>query len=136
MRAFFCCLALLWLLPQCGGAGATGGDTKSAADDGEHPKRPYRGASTDADADEEESGSSAPATERSKGPNCDDGTCSPCGGGICPAGWYCDEKASGGGACSWLAECAEKPTCGCVTRVLGAGCKCREENGGLKVACD
>ena len=133
MRAFLCCLCLVWLLPQCGGAAATGGETKSAAGNERH--RPDREGSA-ADADEGESDASTPAAAQSKGPNCDDGTCSLCGSGICPTGWYCDEKASGGGACSWLAECAEKPSCGCVTRVLGASCKCREESGGLKVACD
>ena len=134
MRAIFCCLALLWLLPQCGGAASTGSDAKSGQADADHPQRSSDRASKD--TDEEQSSASAPGPEKSKGPSCDDGTCSLCGSGICPAGWYCDEKASGGGACSWLTECAEKPTCGCVTRVLGASCKCREENGGLKVACD
>ena len=66
------------------------------------------------------------SAKRREAANCDDGTCSTCGSGICPAGWYCDEKASGGGACSWLTECADKPTCACVTRVLGAACKCRK----------
>ena len=139
MRAFFgCfgCLALLLTLADCGGDAATGDGPKSAA----NPERDSSGASNSArkgdsgDSDEESASASTP--EKSKGPSCDDGTCSKCGSGICPAGWYCDEKASGGGACSWLTECAEKPTCGCVTRVLGASCKCREEDGGLKVACD
>lgn len=134
MRALFCCLALLWLLPQCGGATSTGGDAKSGQADADRPQR--SGDDSNAKAEDDGSGSaSAPAPEKSKGPSCDDGTCSLCGNGICPAGWYCDEKA-GGGACSWLAECAEKPSCGCITRVLGASCKCREEGGGLKVSCD
>jgi len=132
MRAIFCLLALLWLLPQCGSATSTGSDANSASE-ADHSQRSADSASTG--TEEEESSAHAPAAEKSKGPSCDDGTCSLCGGGICPSGWYCDEKA-GGGACSWLAECAEKPSCGCVTRVLGASCKCREESGGLKVACD
>ena len=133
MRALLCCLSLVCLLPECGGAAATGGETKSAPDDAR--RRPDAEAAS-ADADETDSNASAPAAAQAKGPNCDDGTCSLCGPGLCPRGWYCAEQARGGGACSWLAECAEKPSCGCVTRVLGATCKCREENGGLKVACD
>lgn len=139
MRLFLCCLALV-LLPQCGGSTAASDGPKSAADDTTGSADSSDGASdsakTDGDEEEESSSSSSATAEKSKGPNCDDGTCSKCGSGICPAGWYCDEKAGGGGACSWLAECAEKPTCGCVTRVLGASCKCREEGGGLKVACE
>jgi hypothetical protein len=141
MRAFMCFLALV-LLPQCGGGTATGEGPKSAGDDSkssadstaaasDRGKRGKRG-----EDEGEQSSSDASTPEKSKGPTCDDGTCSKCGSGICPAGWYCDEKASGGAACSWLAECPEKPTCACVTRVLGASCKCREESGGLKVACD
>jgi hypothetical protein len=129
MRPFLSCFALIVLLASCGGSSAATGEPKSGAS--------HNGADRDSggnDADESDSSSEASSTpEKPKGPNCDDGTCSMCGSSICPAGWYCDEKAS---ACSWLTECAEKPTCGCVTRVLGAACKCHEEGGGLKVACD
>jgi hypothetical protein len=141
MRLFLCCLALV-LLPQCGGGTATSEGPKSAGDDRKSSADSSDAASESGergkhDSDEEEPSSGDAATsQKSQGPSCDDGTCSKCGNGICPTGWYCDEKASGGGACSWLTECAEKPTCGCVTRVLGASCKCREESGGLKVACD
>ena len=44
-----------------------------------------------------------------------------------------DEKTS---ACSWLAECAEKPTCACVKRVLGPACQCDATSSGIKVACE
>lgn len=137
-RVGSCCLALT-LLSGCGGP-ATGEGPKSA-DAEAHPSAESgegssdSGKTTSRDAEEDESSGSA-VSQKSKGPSCEDGTCSKCGSGICPAGWYCDEKASGGGACSWLTECAEKPTCGCVTRVLGSSCKCREEDGGLKVACE
>ena len=133
MRAFLCWLSLVWLLPQCGGAAAAAGESNSATSEARHQPD---AAGTDDDSDKVDADASAPAPTQAKGPNCDDGTCSLCGSGICPTGWYCDEKAAGGSACSWLAECAEKPSCGCVTRVLGPSCKCREENGGLKVACD
>jgi len=136
MRAFFSCLALILLLPQCGGGAATGAEPKSSADDRKGSSDSSESSAKGADEVEEQSNESTAAAERSKGPNCDDGTCSKCGSGICPAGWYCDEKASGGGACSWLTECADKPTCSCITRVLGAACKCKEESGALKVACD
>lgn len=131
MRAFLCCFAVFSLVAACGGGSSSGADAQSPADASEAPSS----AANQSPEDDGEASSEAAASER-PGPRCDDGTCSPCGDGICPAGWYCDEKASGGGACSWLAECAEKASCSCVTRVLGAGCKCREEAGGLKVACD
>jgi hypothetical protein len=131
MRPFLCGFALLLLVSGCGGGAAATGDAKSAGN-GDSGSRESAGSDSDAESD---SGESAAATENSKakGPSCDDGTCSMCGSSICPTGWYCDEKAS---ACSWLTECAEKPTCGCVTRVLGSACKCHEEAGGLKVACE
>jgi hypothetical protein len=132
MRALSWCLPLFLLLPQCGGGGsaATLGDAKSA-DDATSDASSQEAQSSEESA--EDGGSEPSGEEKSGAGSCDDGTCSPCGSGICPVGWYCDEKA---GACSWLTECAEKPTCGCVTRVLGSACKCREEAGGLKVACD
>lgn len=133
MRRLARCLtvALLLLLPQCGGSAGTSGEPKSG-DDAAHESdsKAHNDAAGDDDASESESKAEAP-----KGPSCDDGTCSSCGSSICPSGWYCDEKVNGG-SCSWLAECAQKPSCGCVTKVLGSQCKCREEGGGLKVACE
>jgi hypothetical protein len=129
MRHFPCGFALLLLLFGCGGGTAAAGDAKSAgADDSRSRESAGSDGRVESDGDE-----SAAAPEKAKGASCDDGTCSTCGNSICPSGWYCDEKAS---ACSWLTECAEKPTCSCVTRVLGRACKCREEAGGLKVACE
>jgi len=137
MRAFFYGFALVLLLPQCGGGTTTGSEPKSPAAATESAaEASSRGPAKSNTSEEEPSSAEAALPEASKGPSCDDGTCSKCGSGICPSGWYCDEKASAGGACSWLAECAEKPTCACVTRVLGAGCKCHEDGGALKVACD
>lgn len=124
---------LLGLLgASCGGSGAgtaakTPNESASSAADTE--------TSTDTDPTTAEQEDSPAASTAAKAPSCDDGTCSPCGAGICPAGWYCDEGVSGGAACSWLKECADKPTCGCVKRVLGSSCQCREEAGGLKVSC-
>jgi hypothetical protein len=119
------------MLVQCGGTAAT--PEPQAAD----RERESSGQPEEQGDDEGEAGNEANgASSEPAGPNCDDGTCSKCGSGICPSGWYCDENASGGPACSWLKECADKPSCSCVTRVLGAACKCREEAGGLKVACN
>lgn len=129
MRPFLCCFALLLLFPGCGGGASATGDAKSADSSGSERAEDASSNGEETEAD----GESASTPDKPKGPNCDDGTCSLCGTSICPSGWYCDEKAS---ACSWLTECAEKPSCSCVTRVLGAACKCREEGGGLKVACD
>jgi hypothetical protein len=130
MRAFLGCLAVLLFMPGCGGSPS--GATPSSADKEPHRSAPSGAAAHDSAADAASEGTDE--RESSPGPRCDDGTCSACGNGICPAGWYCDEKA--GGACSWLAECASKPSCGCITRVLGAACKCDSAGGGLKVACD
>jgi hypothetical protein len=132
MRVLSWCLALLVLLPQCGGGNSAGGggEVQSAADASRATKDDERESDVQAASDDD---GEIPSAEKSKSATCDDGTCSRCGDGICPSGWYCDEKA---GACSWLTECADKATCGCVTRVLGAACKCREEDGGLKVTCD
>lgn len=130
-RLSFClaCLTLALLLPACGGS--TTAEPKSAASEGDGE------ASTAADDDEETAAEENGAAEQKPtAPSCDDGTCSLCGGGICPSGWYCDQNASGGPACGWLKECADKPSCACVTRVLGASCKCREQQGGLDVSCN
>ena len=110
-------------LGACGGAttgtpGATPG-TDSPSSDGEPGQ---------SDPEGEES-SAAPPT-----PRCDDGSCFLCGEGMCPKGFYCDEKAAGGAACSWLPECAAQPSCGCLSKVLGADCACSEKSGG--VYCD
>jgi hypothetical protein len=124
-------LLLVAVLPQCGGA--AGPEPKAAgAEDSESSDR-SKGAD-EGESDKNDEGPSA-AEEKSHGPSCDDGTCSLCGSGICPAGWYCDESAPGGAACAWLKECAEKATCGCVTKVLGSSCKCRDESG-VKVSCN
>jgi hypothetical protein len=131
MRAYPWCFAVLSLVLGCGAGTSSGATPRSTAEDAEAPR-----SSEPSGADGAEEPGDAAEESKPAGPSCDDGSCSRCGSGICPTGWYCDEKAPGGGACSWLAECAAKATCGCVTRVLGAACRCREEGGGLKVACD
>lgn len=132
MRVLPLCLALALLLPQCGGAGGSAEPkTAEADDDSGNSERSSNTAKSESDDAKE--ASSAP--EKPHGPSCDDGTCSVCGPGICPAGWYCDESAPGGAACAWLKECAEKATCGCVTKVLGSACKCRDESG-IRVTCN
>lgn len=130
MRARSLPLLLALVLVQCGGTSATSEPKSPASGEDEASRSDGHAGEDDEDASETSVAEQAP-----QGPNCDDGTCSPCGTGICPSGWFCDENASGGPACSWLKECADKPSCGCVARVLGAGCKCREEAGGLKVSC-
>jgi hypothetical protein len=121
-------LVLAVLLPQCGGGAGAEPRTAATETDSGHD------AQGEDEANDSESESAGAPEEKAHGPSCDDGTCSLCGSGICPAGWYCDESAPGGAACAWLKECAEKATCGCVTKVLGASCKCRDESG-VKVSC-
>ena len=117
--------ALFMSVQACGGA-AAGGAERATSPEKADARGPHESPSDD----------DAPAEEEapSKG-NCDDGTCSPCGQGLCPTGWYCDESAAGGPACSWLPNCVQKQGCGCLTSVLGAACKCVEQAGGLHVTC-
>lgn len=61
--------------------------------------------------------------------DCSDGTCFSCGEGICPQGSFCDQTAKGGPACAWLNECNQDPSCGCITKILGASCSCDDSNG-------
>jgi hypothetical protein len=121
---------LALLLPQCGGGGTEPKTADSEEPQASKSSRDEAESAGDSDGDEPSAAESKP-----HGPSCDDGTCSLCGGGICPAGWYCDETAPGGAACAWLKECAEKATCGCVTKVLGSACKCRDDSG-IKVSCN
>ncbi|HEX3775516.1 MAG TPA: hypothetical protein VHV51_13685 [Polyangiaceae bacterium] len=116
---------LALLLGACGGAAATDAPAKT-------PHESHESTAAEDSADDD-----APAEEESAPPRsaCDDGSCSPCGTGMCLAGWYCDESASGGAACSWLPQCAQKSSCGCIDRALGSGCKCTEQGGGLHVEC-
>jgi len=114
------------LLSACGAA-AAGSETPAPA-----PRESASVDTRDASGGEE---SEAVAEETPKAGPCEDHTCSTCGTGVCPNGWYCDESASGGPACGWLPRCAQKASCGCLTGKLGASCKCSEQNGGLHVTC-
>jgi len=127
MRPFPSYFAPLLLIAACGGGATVTGDPKTAEPASPAFKSDQARDRSDSEAEPRQSSASEKAESA-----CDDGTCSRCGNGICPSGWYCDEKSNG---CSWLSECAGKPSCACVTRVLGASCKCRED-GGLKVTCD
>ena len=86
-------------------------------------------------ASEEASDEAAPAPAARRN-LCEDGTCFRCGEGICPTGFYCDEGAQGGAACSWLPSCAARASCACIERALGSGCSCQESGGGPKVSCE
>jgi hypothetical protein len=94
---------------------------------------------TAAESDESEEGEDSdeaePRSKKPRRPRCDDGTCFECGAGICPSGFYCDQNAEGGAACSWLPECPSKASCGCVKKTLGSGCSCEERAGGTHVDC-
>ena len=114
------------LLAACGG-GAAGSDTPV--------KAPHEQPSVRTQQADEGEETPPEAEEAPKAALCDDGTCSACGAGVCPKGWYCDESASGGPACGWLPRCAQKSSCGCLSGALGAGCKCTEQSGGLHVTC-
>lgn len=97
-----------------------------------------RSAASKAAADENASGDSASSEEESESASpsaCADGTCFACGAGSCLQGWYCDENASGGAACSWLPDCSKAPDCACIGKVLGSACSCEESGGGPHVQC-
>jgi hypothetical protein len=114
------------LLAACGGG---------AASSSAPAKTPHDSPSAHAEEVGESEPPEAEPAEAPKAALCEDGTCSPCGAGFCPNGWYCDESASGGPACGWLPKCAQKSSCGCLTGKLGASCKCSEQSGGLHVTC-
>jgi hypothetical protein len=124
--SWFSPVALVALLTACGGGTAAGKPAENAEPSGADSAEDDR-ATTDATSEGE-------ATTEAPVPACSDGTCTPCGDGLCPNGWYCDETAKGGAACSWLPECAKKPGCACVERAL-SGCSCEERDGGPHVTC-
>ncbi|HMR05227.1 MAG TPA: hypothetical protein PKA88_05605 [Polyangiaceae bacterium] len=105
-------------LSACGGAASSG--PGSAAGPG------AEGSATQGPGSE--AAEESPATPESR---CQDGSCFVCGEGLCPKGFFCDQKAAGGAACSWLPECAAQPTCACVSKVLADDCSCAEKSGGV-----
>lgn len=90
--------------------------------------------SSSRDRDDDMSSDDAEASASVAKNACDDGTCTSCGAGHCPIGWYCDESAKGGPACGWLPECTKKPSCACLKRILGGSCE--ERGAGLYVTSD
>lgn len=114
-------MALGSLVCSCGGATPA-------------PHTPTQHHGESASSDNAQAPDSAP--DAPEAPSCDDGTCFSCGDGICPKGFYCDQKAPGGPACSWLPDCAKQASCSCVQHVLGSGCSCNEKNGGVYVDCE
>lgn len=74
-----------------------------------------------------------PTTAPVKRSPCADGTCTECGEGICPSGYFCvDTKGHKG--CAWIAPCVDKPQCACVSREVKS-CTCKDEGGVAKVTC-
>lgn len=111
-------LAWLSLAAACGGA-------PSAKDGAASPAPTTAKASSD--------GAAPVTTAPQKRSPCADGSCTECGEGICPAGYFCvDNKGHKG--CAWLAGCVDKPACGCVSRALPS-CSCKDDGGVAKVSC-
>ena len=119
---------LLLLAASCGGGGGSSQPGRSADDEDFSTEGGDGDESSAGDADGEEE----PAAKRI---DCDDGTCSPCGEGLCLSGWYCDESAKGGPACGWLPECANKLSCSCLKKTF-ANCSCEEKDGGVHLSCN
>jgi len=68
------------------------------------------------------------------GPNCADGTCFPCGPGICIPGFFCDETSAQPN-CQWLSKCGRSTNCECLKETFGNNCACTERSGGIYVKC-
>ncbi len=122
---------LVWLVvlgvSACGGQpSAEPRAQRSFAREAEESTEPSEAAEATEPAAQAESGGAA---------SCSDGSCFECGKGFCMTGFYCDEAAEGGAACSWLPSCAKKASCDCVERALGAGCRCKESGGAVSVSC-
>ncbi len=119
-------------LPLLSGAvSACGGEATPVAKAADTPARESKRPAAPSNADDVESDDSAAASADP----CADGSCFRCGDGSCPSGWYCDEDAPGGAACAWLPECAQKVSCGCLTKTLGNSCSCEQTDGGAHVHC-
>jgi len=66
--------------------------------------------------------------------DCSDGTCSRCGGAICPRGFFCDESSQPS-SCQWVPTCHQRVDCNCVRASLDASCSCKEVDGTVEVSC-
>jgi hypothetical protein len=98
----------------------------------EEVRAPHEDRTHEPAAREAESAPEPTPAEEAAPPACADEGCFPCGAGFCPVGFYCDEGASGGPACSWVQDCARKAGCDCVGRAL-RGSRCESEGGGAHV---
>jgi hypothetical protein len=108
------------LLAACGGGTPTAGGVDTPGEQaGTQPEQEWSEAELDTQTAE-------PADP------CASGTCTRCGEGVCLAGYYCEESVS---ACSWVPECVQAPSCGCLAKYL-SGCSCEERGGGVYVTCD
>jgi hypothetical protein len=123
------CAPVFFMLLGVLGACAGGSESTPGANSAEE-------SSSDSDeegATEEDSSSASPEAE-AKLPVCSDEGCLPCGKSLCPAGFYCDETAPQGPACSWLPECPEAE-CACLKRTLPSSCSCEATGPGATVKC-
>jgi len=120
--------AALGLLAAGALAGACGGSGETARVPAEKTTAPVD--PSPSTAAESAAEPAAPPAAR----QCSDGTCFACGTGYCPTGYFCDEGATGGAACSWLPACG-KSACACLKRALG-GCACDDGEGGAHVRCN
>jgi len=132
--AFRSVRAASWALASCLVASGCGGEGSK-----QHAKSPDDVAEANGDDEsgiddgEDVSGTEAPPVADAD--PCEDGSCTPCGDGLCPEGFYCDESAASGPGCGWLPQCAKSPSCGCFEKALGDGCSCSERDGGYAVTC-
>jgi hypothetical protein len=130
VRLIFSAALVVLMAPiaiACGGGSAGA----RSPEEGRAPSKPAAAAA------EETAPDPGPASDetQSSAPRCNDETCFPCGAGFCLRGFYCDEGAKGGAACSWLPDCPKGATCDCLKRALRS-CACETENGGAHVRCE
>lgn len=106
------------LAAACGGAPTPADGSKRAEPSAAQPAADAAGPAT---------------TAPQKRSPCADGSCTECGEGVCPSGYFCvDNKGKKG--CAWLAGCVDKPACGCVSKALPA-CSCKDDAGVARVTC-
>jgi len=117
--------ALLLALLHAFGCASAGASARSAGSpDAESEDANAEEASEDTSEDEP----AAPAE------SCADDSCVPCGAGLCPPGFYCDESAQGGPACGWVPDCPDSD-CDCLARVF-ADCACDAHPAGARLRCE
>ena len=95
---------------------------------------PAASAAEERDPERSRASEKAPQPDLEPERPCTNEECVPCGEGLCPEGFFCDESGPSSG-CGWLPDCTSDRSCRCLERRL-PGCKCRQENEGTYLKCE